>query len=576
MLRSAQELQYDLKRLHVLLDHKGVLSLSSEEKEHLLDDSLKLAHKLDRVAESSLVVGLLGGTGVGKSTLMNALACSPIASTNHRRPHTDQVLIYHHAAVQIPDSLNKCPYPWREISHDAEAVSHIILCDLPDFDSLLTGHREQVLQFLEYLDILVWVVSPEKYADERFYSFLRQVPKAKQNFYFVLNKVDLLFPREEPGTGYSQLASVTARFSQHLRENGIAEPIIYAVCARGDCDSNTASAWNHFWNFRNQLFRLRDAKEITEIKAANLDVEVRRLAQVLEKEVFSLNILRRVMLESAHELETRRSEWVEIGRETFRGNVQGDLGEAYLAEIAPSHALVGAGYAIAVLAKDWSRLTKGSDRGLNNADQLLRLWAFESLRHELERLDNQMTYRFLHQGLSSGTGDYGRSFFDVNAEWDDLLEQLRKAADRCLANHRELSVKGFRAVQYASYLLLFLFLLLAVIDETALRNLVEHPNWYNVIGLIGALIQRLFSPYGFSALGSYVLLQIFLGVRFYWRYKKLLQRHAQRFIESLKLELGRIWEEELNILISHLTEKVQEVEGRISALSALCRSGTEE
>jgi hypothetical protein len=576
MLRSAQELQYDLKRLQVLLDHKGVLSLSSEEKEHLIDDSLKLAHKLDRVAESSLVVGLLGGTGVGKSTLMNALACSPIASTNHRRPHTDQALIYHHAAVSLPNTLNQSPYPWREISHDAEAVSHIILCDLPDFDSLLTGHREQVLQFLEYLDILVWVASPEKYADERFYTFLRQVPKAKENFYFVLNKVDLLFPRETPATGYSQLASVTERFSQHLRENGIAEPIIYAISARGDCDSNTASAWNHFWNFRNQLFRLRDAKEITEIKAANLDVEVRQLAQVLEKEVFSLNILRSVLLELAHELETRRSDWVQIGRETFRGTVQGDLEEEYLAEIVPSHALVGVGYTIAVLAKDWSRLTKGSDQGLNTADRFLRVRAFESLQHELQRLDNQMTYRFLHQGLSSGTGDYGRGLFDVNAEWDDLLKRLREVVDRCLADRTEFSVKGFRAVQYASHLLLFLFFLLAVIDETALRNLVEHPNWYNMIGLIAALIQRLFSPNGFFALGSYVLLQVFLGVRFYRRYKKLLQRHAQRFIESLKLELGWIWEEELNILINHLTEKVREVEGRMAALSALCRSGTEE
>jgi len=34
----------------------------------------------------------------------------------------------------------------------------------------------------------VWIISPEKYADERFYEFLKIVPKAKQNFYFVFNK----------------------------------------------------------------------------------------------------------------------------------------------------------------------------------------------------------------------------------------------------------------------------------------------------------------------------------------------------------------------------------------------------
>jgi GTP-binding protein EngB required for normal cell division len=576
MLRSAQELQRDLKSIRILLDDKCVLSLSNEEKKHLLDDSIKLAQKLDRVAESSLVVGLLGGTGVGKSSLMNALACSPIASTSHRRPHTDQVLIYHHASVALPDTLNKSPFLWRAISHDAEMVRHIILCDLPDFDSLLTGHREQVLQFLEYLDILVWVVSPEKYADEKFYTLLRQVPKAKQNFYFVLNKVDLLFPHDEPGTGYSQLASLMARFMLHLKQNGIVEPIIYAVSAREDCDSNTASGWNHFWNFRNQLFRLRDAKEIKEIKAANLDVEVRQLAQVLEKEVFSLNLLRRVLQDFARELESRRFEWIQIGREMFKGNVVGDLEKEYLAEIVPSRALVGVGYAIASLVRDWSRLTQGSDSCSNTGGRLVKLRAFEPLQHELERLKNQMAYRFLREGLSSGTGDYGGSLFDVGAEWSDLLRRLQEAADRCLANHSGFSVKGFRMVQYTSYLLLFLFLLLGVAGETALRNIVEHPDWYNIIGLIPVSIQRLFSPNGFAALGSYMLLQAFLGVRFYWRYKKLLQRHAQKFIESLKLESGWIWEEELNILVSHLREKAQEVEGRMAALSALCRSETKD
>ena len=63
--------------------------------------------------------------------------------------------------------------------NEAEAVRHLLLCDLPDFDSLLTGHREQVVQFLEHLDILVWTTTPEKYADERFYAFLREVPKAR-------------------------------------------------------------------------------------------------------------------------------------------------------------------------------------------------------------------------------------------------------------------------------------------------------------------------------------------------------------------------------------------------------------
>jgi GTP-binding protein EngB required for normal cell division len=259
MLRSAYELQSDLHRIQSLLHQESFLFLTSEEKKRLLDESLKLDQRLNRITESFLVVGLLGGTGTGKSSLMNALACSPIAAASHRRPHTDQVLIYRHGAAPIPAALNKSSYPWREIVHEAEAVRQIILCDLPDFDSLLTKHREQVLQFLENLDILVWVTSPEKYADERFYAFLRQVSKARENFYFILNKVDLLFQPQEPEAGYLQLANLTARFSQHLGNNGIAQPIIYAVSTREGCDYGTTSPWNQLGSFRSQIFRLRDA-----------------------------------------------------------------------------------------------------------------------------------------------------------------------------------------------------------------------------------------------------------------------------------------------------------------------------
>ncbi len=575
-MRSAQELQRDLNRLQTLLHQDALLSFSSEEKKRLLDDCLELVHKLDAVAESSLLVGLLGGTGVGKSSLMNALACSPIAATSHRRPHTDQVLIYHHAAVPLPDALNKNSYPCREITHEAEAVRHILLCDLPDFDSLLTGHREQVLHFLEHLDILVWATTPEKYADESFYTILREVPKARQNFYFILNKVDLLFRGEEPEKGHALLANLITRFSQHLRQNGILQPVIYAVSAREGCDSSAVSPWNHLWNFRNQIFRLRDAKEVREIKAANLDVEVKQLAQVLEKEVFGLNILHRVLRDSAHELENKGAEWHQMGQDAFHRPLERRLAEELAQQPPPPHALVGVGSVIAMAARDWKRLTTRSEEPLPIVDFLIKEGAFQSLHHELERLQDQMTYQSLHQGLPSSIGDYCRNFFDANAEWSEFLQRLQNNVTRFLGNHWAPPFKGFRAVQYASYLALSVLLLLAMCGDAALTNLCEHPSWSNLAGLLFALIQTLFSPRGLAALGSYLLLQILLGFRFYASYKKLLQQHAQKFIESLKLESGMIWEEERNVLVTHLTERAQQIEGRIAALSALYRSDTED
>jgi GTP-binding protein EngB required for normal cell division len=575
-VRSAQELQNDLHRVQVLL-HQGIfLSLSGEEQERLLADSLKLVRKLDAVAESSLVVGLLGGTGVGKSSLMNALACAPIAATSHRRPHTDQVLIYHHAATPLPDTIAKCPLSQHEITHEAETVRHILLCDLPDFDSLLRGHREQVLQFLEHLDILVWVTSPEKYADEMFYTFLRQVPKARQNFYFVLNKVDLLFWNGEPGTGHAQLSTVMARFSQHLRDNGVSQPIIHAVSAREASDASTASAWNHLWNFRNQVFRLRDAKEMREIRAANLDAEVKQLTEVLEKEISGLGILQGVLRDSVFELENRRADWTRIGHDTFQRALERNP-EEFVHQPAHLRALVGFGYGIAVLVQDWKRLSKRSDERLNSVDLLLAQGTLQALQHELERVENRMAYQALHRGLPSSMGDYGTNLLDAGAEWNALWQRLQGVAIRSLENHgAPPSFRGFRTIQYACYLSLAVCLLLAMIGEAGLRDLFERPSWFGLLGLASAVIQTLFSPKGFAALGSWVLLQILLGLRFYRRYKKLLQRHAQRFIESLKLELDRIWEEELNTLIDHLTQTTQQLEERMAALGALRRSDTED
>jgi GTP-binding protein EngB required for normal cell division len=574
-VRSARKLQNDLHRVTMLLHQGTFVSLSGEEKERLLDDAVRLVRKLDTVAESSLVVGLLGGTGVGKSSLMNALAGVPIAATSHRRPHTDQVLIYHHAATPLPDALTRSPQPRHLITHEAEAVRHILLCDLPDFDSLLTGHREQVLQFLEHLDILIWVVTPEKYADERFYTFLRQVPKARQNFYFVLNKVDLLFGDGEPGAGHSRLSTVLAKFSRHLQDNGVARPIIYAVSAREGSDASAASPWNHFWNFHNQVFRLRDAKEMQAIKAANLDVEVKQLTEILEKEVAGLDIIHGVLKDSVDELENRRSEWNRMGHEVFLPALARKP-EEFLQQTVQTHALIGIGYSIAALANDWKRLTGQSDERTTSTDLLLQPADLQPLAHELERVEQRMIYQALHRGLPSSIVEHGASFFDTGAQWTEFQQRLQAVLAGSLDQYSAPAFAGFRVIQYVSYLALFVCLLVALSGDAGLQNFFERPSWYSLVGLVTALIQTLFSPKGLAALGTYLLLQIFLGFRFYRHHRKLLQRQAQKLVESLQLVLETVWEEELNTVIDRLTQKVQQVDKQIATLRALHGAETED
>jgi len=567
--QSVQGLRDDLSHFQTLLSEGALLSFSVEERESLIAESHKHLRKLEDIAEGFLTIGLLGGTGVGKSSIMNALAGLEIASTSYRRPHTDQVLIYHHAASFMPASLQKTSVPWREITHQADAIQQILLCDLPDFDSLLDLHREHVIGFLEHLDVLVWVTSPEKYADERFYTFLREVPKAKQNFYFVLNKADLLFEGQSMEIGYDQLAKVTANFRQYLTGNGVTHPLIYALSAGQIVESRPAAPWNQFASFRQQIFQHRDIKEIMAIKAANLDVEVQQLLSMLDKEAFNLASVRQILDQFVEDLEKERAEWNATGEQAFELWLKSRLKKDVSFWVGDVSALVGPGHVLATLFRDWKEWIKRETGKETGSKLLLEGMSGSSLRRQLERIDDRMAHRVLSRGLPAVFKKQLGTVLDVPSHWEDLRNRLHYFVEMWPANANVPSFVGFRTVQYLAYVSLSLFLIMAVGGHAAWRTFLASPGWSGLAGLLAAIVSNLFSPAGLAALGSYMLLSLFFALRFYGRHKKLLRRHTQKFIESLRLELGRVWEGELDSIINHLRDYDRELDAQMSAIEAL-------
>ncbi|HEU4487656.1 MAG TPA: YfjP family GTPase, partial [Actinomycetota bacterium] len=112
------------------------------------------------------VVALAGATGSGKSSLFNALAGFELAAVGVRRPTTGrpQACVWGQAAAdELLDWLGIAER--HHLSGGEEGLDGMVLLDLPDHDSTEASHRIEVDRLVELVDLLVWVVDPQKYAD---------------------------------------------------------------------------------------------------------------------------------------------------------------------------------------------------------------------------------------------------------------------------------------------------------------------------------------------------------------------------------------------------------------------------
>ncbi len=140
------------------------------------------------------VLALAGGTGVGKSTLLNAIAGQEVSPASARRPTTAEPVAWIPAGRrrELADLLT-----WLGVAqireHAAEDLRDVAVLDLPDFDSIAPEHRERVDALLPRVDAVAWVVDPEKYKDEIMHGgYLRTFAPRLRHQLVVLNRSDLL------------------------------------------------------------------------------------------------------------------------------------------------------------------------------------------------------------------------------------------------------------------------------------------------------------------------------------------------------------------------------------------------
>jgi energy-coupling factor transporter ATP-binding protein EcfA2 len=169
--------------------------------EELLDPARRLAQRSDerlRLSGAHTVVALAGATGSGKSSLFNALSGTEVSTTGVRRPTTSVA----HAAVGGADGAGPL-LDWLEIPrrHHVDApdgeLPGLVLLDLPDHDSTEVAHRLEVDRLVALVDVLVWVLDPQKYADAAVHDrYLRPLARHGEVMVVVLTQVDRLPPAQ--------------------------------------------------------------------------------------------------------------------------------------------------------------------------------------------------------------------------------------------------------------------------------------------------------------------------------------------------------------------------------------------
>jgi GTP-binding protein EngB required for normal cell division len=211
-----------LRLLHAAVD--AALRLGLEEEAAVVREVARRIERRAGFAGSVYVMAMAGGTGVGKSSVLNALAGEEVSAARAIRPTTDQPIAWV-SSRQRPEvePLLEWLKVDRTVEHGGEALADVAILDLPDVDSVRAEHRARVDALLPQIDAVAWIVDPEKYDDAAAHAYWRTLAPHAERLRFVLNKADRLTPDAQ--------RLVTEDLRARLMADGIPRPRIHVVSA---------------------------------------------------------------------------------------------------------------------------------------------------------------------------------------------------------------------------------------------------------------------------------------------------------------------------------------------------------
>jgi len=206
-----------------------------------------------------LVVGFFGGTGVGKSTLLNRFAGDEVAHTSVERPTSREITLYVHESVAVSKLPKEFPMTrMRTQTHRNKVYRSVMWIDMPDFDSVEQSNRELVEHWLPHIDVVIYVVSPERYRDDQGWRLLLQHGQ-QHAWLFAINHWDKGDQRQKDD------------FTNMLKDAGLDNPLIFCT------DSSQNAAPDDFDVFSDTIGSLADQQLVAQLESRGV---VQRLKQI--------------------------------------------------------------------------------------------------------------------------------------------------------------------------------------------------------------------------------------------------------------------------------------------------------